>query len=313
MAFYFYNFFVLKYDNYMKLTQLNNNLNDLEKEVMFEKHTERAFTGKYDNFYKDGIFCCNNCNLPLYSSKAKFDAGCGWPAFEDCYEGAIKYNEDSDGRRTEIVCGNCAIHLGHVFYGEHLTETNTRHCVNSVSIKYYPSKDSIPETISLQEKTLVVACGCFWGVEYHFKKLNGVLETEVGYIGGKVVRPTYEQICEGKTGHFEALKINYDSLKIKFKDLVKFFFEIHDFEQTDGQGNDVGEQYLSVLFYENQEEKEIINEVIEELIDFGYQVATLVKPRTEFYIAESYHQDYYSKNGQSPYCHFYKKIFKDKL
>ena len=114
----------------------NKNFTELEKNVMFNKATERAFTGEYDDFYKKGDYVCRNCDTKLYSSKAKFDAGCGWPAFDDTYPDAVKQVTDSDGRRVEILCNNCGIHLGHVFIGENLTEKNTRHCVNSVSIKF---------------------------------------------------------------------------------------------------------------------------------------------------------------------------------
>jgi peptide methionine sulfoxide reductase msrA/msrB len=281
--------------------QINMELSDLEKSVMFHKDTERAFTGKYDDFYQEGDFVCKNCEHKLYSSKAKFDAGCGWPAFDDCYEGAIKYNQDADGRRTEIVCANCKIHLGHVFEGEHLTEKNTRHCVNSVSIKYVkPSSDPI---------SVVLGCGCFWGVEYHFKKLKGILETAVGYSGGDSENPDYDEVCAGRSGHYEVVKVTYDPSIVSYEEIIKFFFEIHDFEQKNGQGNDHGQQYLSVIFYDNEVHKHSAQGVIEQLTDMGYNVATTLLPSKPFYEGELYHQDYYEKNGHQPYCHFYKKIF----
>jgi methionine-R-sulfoxide reductase len=117
----------------------NLQFTQLEEDVMFHKATERAFTGEYDDFYKEGDYVCKNCSAKLYSSKAKFDAGCGWPAFDDTYPDSVKQIPDSDGRRVEIVCNNCGIHLGHVFVGEMITDKNTRHCVNSVSIKFVPN------------------------------------------------------------------------------------------------------------------------------------------------------------------------------
>jgi peptide methionine sulfoxide reductase msrA/msrB len=281
---------------------MKDNFSELERGVMFEKATERAFSGEYDAFFKEGNYVCKNCNQKLYSSKDKFDAGCGWPAFDDCYPDAVKRVLDDDGRRVEILCNNCGIHLGHVFEGERLTEKNTRHCVNSVSIKF------VPESI-LKHRFLVVGCGCFWGVDYWFKKLDGVLETTVGYSGGNTINPTYEDVLTQNTGHKEVLKIEFDEDKVTFEKLVKYFFEIHDFTQNDGQGNDVGDQYKSVLFYQNDEEKNIFNSVIDELKNKRFDVKTELLEYKEFYKAETYHQNYYGKNGQVPYCHFYKKIF----
>jgi len=122
-----------------------NNLTPEEKRIIEDKGTEAPFTGKYDNFYKDGTFICRRCNAPIFSSKAKFDAGCGWPAFDENFPNAIKRLPDPDGRRTEIECTNCGAHLGHVFKGEHLTDKNIRHCVNSLSIRFIPKEKEMPK------------------------------------------------------------------------------------------------------------------------------------------------------------------------
>ncbi|HVZ67304.1 MAG TPA: methionine-R-sulfoxide reductase [Patescibacteria group bacterium] len=124
-----------------------NNLTDQERHVIEDKGTEAPFTGEYDDFYVPGTFICRRCNLPLFSSKAKFDAHCGWPAFDDTFPGAVKELPDPDGMRTEIECANCGAHLGHVFTGEHMTDKDTRHCVNSVSIKFVKEGDALPPTI----------------------------------------------------------------------------------------------------------------------------------------------------------------------
>lgn len=124
-----------------------NQLTEEEKHVIEEKGTEAPFTGEYDEFYKEGIYICRKCNNPLYSSAVKFDAGCGWPAFDDHLEGSVNRIPDADGYRVEIECANCGGHLGHVFEGEHLTDKNTRHCVNSLSVRFIPKNQSVPKVI----------------------------------------------------------------------------------------------------------------------------------------------------------------------
>ena len=115
-----------------------NPLSDQERYVIEYGGTEPPFTGEYDDFYEDGIYVCRRCNLELYSSDDKFDARCGWPAFDQEISRAVERLPDPDGHRTEIKCVNCGCHLGHVFLGEQFTERNTRHCVNSLSIKFIP-------------------------------------------------------------------------------------------------------------------------------------------------------------------------------
>ncbi len=119
----------------MKSRENWNALNREEQRVIINKGTEYPFTGEYDNFKADGIFVCRQCEAPLYSSTDKFSSGCGWPSFDDASE-YVERVPDADGRRVEIVCKNCKGHLGHVFEGERFTDKNTRHCVNSVSIKF---------------------------------------------------------------------------------------------------------------------------------------------------------------------------------
>ena len=124
-----------------------NKLTPEEKRVIIDKATETPFSGEYDNFYEDGIFICRRCNALLFSSKSKFDSGCGWPSFDENFPNAIKRVPDPDGIRTEIECASCGAHLGHEFLGEDLTDKNTRDCVNSLSIRIIPKSEELPKTI----------------------------------------------------------------------------------------------------------------------------------------------------------------------
>lgn len=120
-----------------------NNLTPEEKRVILDKGTEAPFSGEYDNFFVDGTFVCRRCNAPLFSAKSKFDAGCGWPAFDENFPNAVKRVPDPDGERIEIQCANCGGHLGHVFLGEKMTAKDTRHCVNSLSIRFVPEGEKL--------------------------------------------------------------------------------------------------------------------------------------------------------------------------
>ncbi|MDR1919254.1 MAG: peptide-methionine (S)-S-oxide reductase MsrA [Tannerellaceae bacterium] len=153
------------------------------------------------------------------------------------------------------------------------------------------------------------ASGCFWGTEYFFMKAGGVLATSVGFMGGQIDAPTYKQVCTGETGHLECVEVTYDPKKTSYEDLVKLFFETHDFTQTDGQGPDIGAQYLSCLFYKSEAEQQTASQYIHLLQAKGYTVATQLKRATTFWKAEDYHQQYYEQKGSRPYCHSYKKIF----
>ncbi|HLC01022.1 MAG TPA: methionine-R-sulfoxide reductase [Candidatus Bathyarchaeia archaeon] len=115
-------------------------LTEEEESVIVNKGTEMAFTGKYYAFWERGTYVCKRCGAPLYHSESKFEAGCGWPSFDDEILGAVKRLPDADSVRTEIQCANCGAHLGHVFLGEKFTEKNTRHCVNSISMEFIPDK-----------------------------------------------------------------------------------------------------------------------------------------------------------------------------
>ncbi len=276
---------------------MKTHLTPEEEHVILRKGTEPPFSGKYWDFFEDGLYRCKQCGAALYRAEDKFASSCGWPSFDDEVPGAVRRVPDPDGRRMEIVCAKCGAHLGHVFQGEGLTEKNVRHCVNSLSLSFLSREE-------MQSRSRAVfAGGCFWGVEHHFGKVPGVLETTVGYTGGHTVHPTYEQVCSGTTGHAEAVEVIYDPSRISFRDLCTLFFEIHDPAQVDRQGPDVGSQYRSAIFYTEPLQAEIARELMEKLEKKGYPVVTELFPLETFWRAEEYHQDYYEKTGKVPYCH----------
>ena len=153
------------------------------------------------------------------------------------------------------------------------------------------------------------AGGCFWGVEHLFQGHQGVLDAVSGYMGGDVANPTYQEVCTGRTGHLEAVEVTYDPSQTSFEDLTKFFFEIHDPTQANGQGPDIGPQYLSAVFYSTEEEKQTAQSLVNILKGKGFDIVTQLIPVEVFWKAEDYHQDYYSKKNQQPYCHFHQKKF----
>lgn len=277
-----------------------NQLTSEEKYIIIDKGTEQPFTGKYNKHDKEGYYSCKQCNSLLYTSDSKFNSGCGWPSFDDEIPGKVRKETDSDGRRTEILCQTCGGHLGHVFVGERLTPKNTRHCVNSLSLQFIKKQNL---------ETAIFASGCFWGTEYWLKKGKGVISTSVGYTGGQTVKPTYDEVCTGQTGHAEAVKVVFDSSKTTFEDLAKLYFETHDPTHVNRQGPDVGTQYRSEVFYTTPQQKEITEKLIKTLEEQGLKVATQVTAEAVFYDGEEYHQDYYNKTKNSPYCHIYKKKF----
>ncbi len=319
-----------------------------EERVIVHKGTERPFTGKYNEHFEKGVYTCRRCGAELFESQSKFRSECGWPSFDDQIPGAVRWQTDADGRRTEAVCANCGAHLGHIFQGEGFTPKNTRYCVNSISMDFIPAEQRARRMEAARPKTpgadprvpsreseqpqkvapangpaearrskpqtarAIFASGCFWGTEYYIQRAPGVLATTVGYAGGHVDHPTYEQVCTDRTGHAEAVEVIYDPTKTDYEQLAKLFFETHDFTQLNRQGPDIGRQYRSAIFYLNDEQKQIAERLVGQLREMGHDVKTEITPAGKFWPAERYHQDYYNKTGGSPYCHLYRPIFEPK-
>jgi peptide methionine sulfoxide reductase msrA/msrB len=257
---------------------MNRSLTPEEERVIVQKGTERPFTGKYDEHFENGVYTCRRCGAELFESQSKFRSECGWPSFDDQIPDAVRWQVDADGRRTEAVCANCGAHLGHIFQGEGFTPKDTRYCVNSISMDFISADERTRSAQNKEQQTgaietpaaagakseaanpqseirnpqsqgrAIFASGCFWGTEYHMQRVPGVISTTVGYTGGHVDHPTYEQVCTDRTGHAEAVEVIYDPTKTNYERLAKLFFETHDFTQLNRQGPDVGRQYRSAIF-----------------------------------------------------------------
>jgi peptide methionine sulfoxide reductase msrA/msrB len=284
-----------------------NELSAEEERVIVFKGTEMIWKGEYTNNHEKGTYLCKRCNTPLFTSESKFDSGSGWPAFDDFIDESVAEIPDADGYRVEIVCNNCKGHLGHVFRGERFTDKNTRHCVNSISMQFVSEKEK--KNKMSKTDTAIFASGCFWGTEYFFEKEEGVISTQVGYIGGHKENPTYKEVCDHKTGHAEAVQVVFDPTKTDYETLARLFFETHDPTQVDRQGPDIGDQYRTEVFYLNTEQKEIAEKLKGLLEEKGLKVATKITEATRFWKGEDYHEHYYSNKGGTPYCHGYTKRF----
>ena len=302
-------------------------LTEFEKFVIEQKGTERPFSGEYVDHDAAGLYLCKKCLAPLYKSEHKFNAHCGWPAFDNEIAGAVDRTLDADGQRVEITCHQCGGHLGHVFEGERLTPNNIRHCVNSVSMVFEASS-SESKTINERESTPLAqatfGAGCFWCVEAIFSALNGVEKVQSGYAGGEQKHANYDAVCSGRTGHAEVVHITFNPAVITFDELLEVLFKSHNPTTLNQQGNDKGPQYRSVVFAHTADQVDKTNNMISALQDakvWQDPIVTEVCAFETFYPAENYHDDYFAKHGEQPYCQMvvkpkfdkFKALFADKL
>ena len=308
---------------------LKQRLTPLQYDVTQCGGTERAFTGAFWDHHEAGIYVDVVSGEPLFASVDKFDSGSGWPSFTKPIDEStvVEKRDVTYGMvRTEVRSSGGDSHLGHVFE-DGPGPNGLRYCINSASLRFVPVADlekeglgrfahlfgktssgAAPATKSAgatATETAVLAGGCFWGMEELIRKIPGVLDTEVGYTGGHLANPTYDDTHDSKSGHAEAVKVVFDPTKVTYDELLGWFFRMHDPTTLNRQGNDRGTQYRSAIFYANDAQKAAAEKALAAAENkWKKKVVTTLEPASKWWPAEGYHQDYLLSNPGGYTCHF---------
>lgn len=308
---------------------LRQRLTELQWRVTQEDATERAFNNEYWDNHEHGIYVDITTGEPLFSSLDKFDSGTGWPSFCKPIDdtSVVKVPE---GRYHEVRSEDGDAHLGHLFPDGPSDRGGMRYCINSAAIRFIGVKDlaregygtfvqlfvdagvikegDVPTESASATETVIVAGGCFWGMEELLRAIDGVVETEVGYSGGNVLNATYDDVKRGSSGHAEAVRVVFKPDVISLEKLLTdWFFRMHDPTTANRQGNDRGSQYRSAIFYANEAQRQAAERAKEAAQNSGRwdkPIVTEIAPAGEFWSAEGYHQDYLQKNPGGYTCHW---------